>query len=165
LTDESITNGALESDPALESTLYRSHSEAADDCTYPRHCVVGRRRVVKNYSVADGEGGQRHFGIRYFDGRYHRLGLGDLGFAKRIITDLDTGAGVAELYDHVTTFETKSGLVVPFAGQATQTWRWYPALPSQPDRDQIELLFLDVTPTFVPTNDGKTYFTLPTQHR
>ena len=45
-------------------------------------------------------GGQRHFGVRYRDGRYHRLGRGFLGFGERIVTDLDTGAGTADFYDN-----------------------------------------------------------------
>src|SRR6185503_3274284 len=165
LGDPWITNGAAPNDPALETYLYRSRADPVNGCAYPRSCVAGSRRVVSAYGVSDGEGGQRHFGVRYFDGRYHRLGLGDLGFAKRIITDLDTGAGVADLYDNVTSAETDSGEVFPFAHQPARRWRWHPALPSQLKAEQIDLFFLDTTLTFVPTNDGVTYFTLPTKRR
>ena len=55
--------------------------------------------------------------------------------------------------------------VFPFAGQVQRQWRWQPGLPSQPKPEQIELPFSTSRATVVPTNDGKTYFTLPTQGR
>ncbi|MDC3982187.1 RHS repeat-associated core domain-containing protein [Polyangium jinanense] len=165
LTDEWITNGATANDPALETYLYRSHADPTNDCGYPRRCAVGPRRVVSAYAVSDGQGGQRHFRVRYEDGRYHRLGLGGLGFAKRILTDVETGAGEAVFYDNMTYFETASGTVFPFAGRPKQQWRWYPALAGASDPSRVERFLVEMTPTFVPTNDGKTYFTLITERR
>jgi YD repeat-containing protein len=164
LIDPWITNGAKPSDPDLSKYLYRSRVDAANGCSYPRHCVVGPRRVVREYALNDGEGGQRRFSVRYEDGRYHRH-VGSLGFAKRIITDRDTGAGVADGYDNLTSFEVGSGEVFPFAGQATKQRRWHPGLPTQPNPAQIDLVFLEAAPTFVPTNDGATYFALATTRR
>jgi len=77
--------------------------------------------------------------------------------------DLDTLAETADFQDNVT-FDAERG-VFPFAGQLRRQWRVSPALPTQPDPDKIEVSLLDITPTAVPTSDGKTYFTLPTQSR
>jgi RHS repeat-associated protein len=163
LVDTSITSGAIPGDPALESALYLSRADPANPCEYPRRCVVGPRRVVSGYAVNDGSGGVRRFSIDYEDGRYDRRGPGFVHFAKRTITDLDTLAGSAEFYDNVT-FDEALG-VYPFAGQVVRQWRWSPGLPDQPKPDQIEISFLDITPTLVPTNGEKTYFVIPTQGR
>ncbi|HLM76750.1 MAG TPA: VCBS repeat-containing protein, partial [Polyangiaceae bacterium] len=161
LVDPSITSGLSANDPALSSALYLSRSDAANGCAYPRRCAVGPRRVVSGYRVHDGSGGVRRFSVQYRDGRYDHRGPGFIGFGRRITTDLDTLAGTAEFFDNVTYDENLKAY--PFAGQVMRRWFWNPGLPSQPKPDQIELSFLDITPTLVPTNDGKTYFTIPTQ--
>ncbi|WP_437485325.1 RHS repeat-associated core domain-containing protein [Sorangium sp. So ce1014] len=164
LTDASVTSGgAAEEDPDRRSALYLARSGAADDCGYPRRCIVGPRRVVSGYALNNGADRPRRFEFSYRDGRYHRLGRGFLGFGERIVTDLDTGAARIDVYDHVT-FDDELQ-VFPFAGHVRRTWRWAPGLPSQPSPEQIELSFLDVKRTVVPTNDGATYFTLPTERR
>ena len=120
LTDASITNGTPAGDPALESDLYLSHADATNTCNYPRTCAVGPRRVVSGYTTNNGADGVRHFGLRYRDGRYHRLGRGFLGFEERIVNDLDTLAGTADFYDNST---FTSGLnVFPFVGQVQHEW-------------------------------------------
>jgi YD repeat-containing protein len=161
LTDPSITSGLAADDPAMESALYLSRSDPNDDCSYPRRCAVGPRRVVRGYSLNDGAGGERRFGVRYRDGRYHQLGLGFLGYRERILTDLDTLAGVIERYDNATFDEDLN--VFPFAGQVAEQVRFTPGLPGQPKPEPIELSLLAIQREVVPTNDGKTYFTLPTQ--
>ena len=162
LTDASITNGTPAGDPALEGDLYLSHADATNGCAYPHVCAVGPRRVVSAYTTNNGADSVRHFGVRYRDGRYHRLVRGFLGFEERIATDLDTLAGTEDVYDNLT---FTSGLnVFPFVGLVEHEWRWYPALPGQPNPDQIELSFTDVTNTLVETNVNATYFTLPTLH-
>ncbi|HYO61933.1 MAG TPA: type IV secretion protein Rhs, partial [Actinomycetota bacterium] len=163
LIDSSITSGLSASDPALSGALYLSRTDVANGCAYPRLCVAGPRRVVSGYSVNDGSGGVRRFSVQYRDGRYDRLGPGFIGFGERIVTDLDTLAGTAEFFDNVTYDEELKAY--PFAGQVMRQWHWSPGLPSQPKPEQIELSFLDITQTVVPTNDGRTYFTLPTQGR
>ncbi|MDC0682432.1 RHS repeat-associated core domain-containing protein [Sorangium atrum] len=163
LTDAPVTSGGAEEDPNRRSALYVARSGAADDCGYPRRCVVGPRRVVSAYALNNGADRARRFEVGYRDGRYHRLGRGFLGFGERIVTDLDTGAVTIDVYDHVT-FD--DGLqVFPFAGSVQRTWHGAPGLASQPRPEQIELSFSDVTRTLVPTNDGATYFTLPTDRR
>src|SRR5262249_5680056 len=149
----------------LEGYPYLSHADPANGCAYPIACAVGSHRVVTGYTLNNGADGVRHFGVRYRDGRYHRLGRGFLGFGERIVTDLDTHAGTAAFYDNVTAKSLGAVTVFPFAGQVQHEWRWAPGLPAQPKPDQIELSFGDVTPTFVPTNGGATYFTLATKHR
>ncbi|WP_437933510.1 RHS repeat-associated core domain-containing protein [Sorangium sp. So ce341] len=163
LTDASAATGDGAEDPARESPLYLARSGAADDCGYPRRCAVGPRRVVSAYALNNGADRPRRFQVSYRDGRYHRLGRGFLGFGERLVTDLDTGAATLDVYDHVT-FDDELQ-VFPFAGSVQRTWRWAPGLPSQPRPEQIELSFVDVTRTLVPTNDGATYFTLPTERR
>ncbi|AUX35802.1 MULTISPECIES: RHS repeat-associated core domain-containing protein [Sorangium] len=163
LTDASVATGDGAENPARESPLYIARSGAADDCGYPRRCVVGPRRVVSAYALNNGANRPRRFEVSYRDGRYHRLGRGFLGFGGRIVTDVDTGAAALDVYDHVT-FDDELQ-VFPFAGSVHRTWRWAPGLPSQPRPEQIELSFVDVTRALVPTNDGATYFTLPTERR
>src|SRR5262249_33456188 len=150
LVDASITNGMAADDAAQENALYLSHADAANDCAYPRACAVGPRRVVSGYATNNGADGLRRFAVRYRDGRDHRLGRGFLGFGERIITDLDTGFGTADLYDNTTFVEDLH--VFPFAGQVAHTWRWQPGLVSQPKPDQIELSFSDIKRTFFATN-------------
>lgn len=163
LTDAPVTSGGAEEDPDRRSALYVARSGAADDCGYPRRCVVGPRRVVSAYALNNGADRARRFEVGYRDGRYHRLGRGFLGFGERIVMDLDTGAVTIDVYDHVT-FDDELQ-VFPFAGSVQRTWRGAPGLASQPRPEQIELSFSDVTRTLVPTNDGATYFTLPTERR
>ncbi|AUX30840.1 MULTISPECIES: RHS repeat-associated core domain-containing protein [Sorangium] len=163
LTDASVATGDGAADPAREGPLYVARSGAADDCGYPRRCVVGPRRVVSAYAVNNGTDRPRRFEVSYRNGRYHRLGRGFLGFGERIVTDLDTGAATLDVYDHATFDDDLQ--VFPFAGSVQRTWRWAPGLASQPRPEQIELSFVDVTRTLVPTNDGATYFTLPTERR
>ncbi|NUQ77807.1 MAG: type IV secretion protein Rhs, partial [Polyangiaceae bacterium] len=159
----SISYGHLIDASTAENALYLSRFDPLNPCEYPRRCVVGPRRVVSGYAVNDGSGGLRRSSVQYRDGRYHQLGLGFLGFGERIITDLDTQAGTAEFYDNITFDDALN--VFPFAGQVAHQWRWTPGLPSQPKPDQIELSFLDIEQTVVSTNDGKTYFTVPTEGR
>ncbi|WP_438016236.1 RHS repeat-associated core domain-containing protein [Sorangium sp. So ce315] len=163
LTDASVATGDGAGHPARERPLYVARSGAADDCGYPRRCVVGPRRVVSAYALNNGADRQRRFEVSYRDGRYHRLGRGFLGFGERIVTDLDTGAVAIDVYDHVTFDEELQ--VFPFAGSVQQTLRGAPGLASQPRPEQIELAFVDVKRTIVSTNDGATYFTLPTERR
>ncbi|XXU32019.1 RHS repeat-associated core domain-containing protein [Sorangium sp. So ce887] len=163
LTDASITNDTAAGDPEREGMLYLSRDDAANDCDYPRRCAVGPRRVVSGYAVNNGADRPRRFEVRYRDGRYHRLGRGFLGFGERIVVDLDTRAGTAERYDNVTFDEELE--VFPFAGQVKQQRRWAPGRPGQPRPDPIELSFLDVERTLVPTSEGASYFTLPTERR
>ncbi|WP_437955463.1 RHS repeat-associated core domain-containing protein [Sorangium sp. So ce119] len=163
LTDAAAAADDSAEDPARESPLYLARSGAADDCGHPRRCVVGPRRVVSAYALNNGADRQRRFEVSYRDGRYHRLGRGFLGFGERIVTDLDTGAATLDVYDHVTYDDELQ--VFPFAGRVLRTWRWAPGLTTQPRPEQIELSFVDMKRTLVPTNDGATYFTLPTERR
>ncbi len=163
LIDTSITEGLAVDDPAREEHLYLSRADASNECVYPRRCAVGSRRVVRAYSTDDGAGGVRRFEARYRDGRYHALGHGFLGFAERRIVDLDTLALTADFYDNAT-YDADLH-VHPFAGQPGRRWRVSPGLPDQPDPGQIEMAFLDVTRTVVPTSGGKSHFTLATGTR
>ena len=115
MIDGSITDGIAAGDPKLASYSYLAHADAANDCAYPRRCAVGPRRLVTAYETNNGADGARRFSLRYRDGRYHRLGRGFLGFGERLLTDLDTGAGVADFYDNLTFDEALR--VFPFAGQ------------------------------------------------
>jgi YD repeat-containing protein len=163
LVDSSITSGVEANDPVLASALYLSRSDPTNGCAYPRRCAVGPRRVVSGYNVNDGSGGVRRFSVQYRDGRYDHRGPGFVGFGARIITDLDTLAGTAEFFDNTAYDEDLK--VYPLAGQVTRQWHWSPGLPSQPKPEQIDISFLDIARAVVPTNDEKTYFTLPTQGR
>jgi RHS repeat-associated protein len=163
LVDGSITNSVASQDPALEEALYLSHAEPANDCVYPRRCVVGPRRVVSGYSENDGSDGARRFAVRYRDGRHHAHGLGFLGFAERVVVDLDTLAGTVDRYDNIT-YE-KDLHAFPLAGQRTAQWRYSPGLPEQAAPERVEMAFLDTAYSVVPTSDAKSYFALPTGSR
>ncbi|WP_437668820.1 RHS repeat-associated core domain-containing protein [Sorangium sp. So ce131] len=163
LTDVSVTNDLDAGDPEREGLLYVARDDAANGCDYPRRCAVGPRRVVSGYGLNNGADRLRRFEVRYRDGRYHRLGRGFLGFGERVVVEVDTGAAAAERYDNVTFDEELQ--VFPFAGRVKQEWRWAPGLPGQPRPDQIEMSFLDVKRELVPTSEGASYFTLPTERQ
>ena len=165
LTDASITKGTPAGDPALEGYAYLSHADATNGCAYPRSCAVGSHRVVTGYVTNNGADGARRFSVRYRDGRYHRLGRGFLGFGERIVTDLDTGAGMADFYDNVTAQDLGTIPVFPYAGQVQHEQRWFPGLATQPNPSQFEATITDISPSFVPTNSGATYFTLMSARR
>ncbi len=159
LIDKSKADGA----PPKETDFYSSQWDAANDCVYPRHCAVGAKRVVSEYRVNDGAGGQRRYGLRYRDGRNDRRNHGFLGFGERILTDLDTGATTASFYDNRTAVAIGGRTVYPFAGQIVSQWRFAPALPTEANKNRVELLFADNVLEVVPTNGGQTYFPLSTE--
>ncbi len=158
LIDEAKTKGQSPN----EDDVYTSQSDPANECKYPRNCVVGSKRVVLGYSVTDGQGGVRRFELRYRDGRSDRL-HGWLGFGRRILVDVDSGATTATFYDNVSKLNVGERDVYPFVGQVTQQWRWAPGIATQPNPDQIEMAFTDRKLEVVPTNNAQTYFTLATQ--
>ncbi|MEZ4300176.1 MAG: FG-GAP-like repeat-containing protein [Polyangiaceae bacterium] len=145
-----------------EEALYLSRQDPLNNCTYPRRCAVGTRRVVSGYSVDDGTGGQRRYSVRYRDGRYH-ASLGFLGFGARIVTDAGTEAMTVDFFDN-TTFDADQQ-TYPFANKRARQWRVSPGLADQPDPSKVEISFLDTTRLVVPTNDGATYFTLTATNR
>ncbi|MEZ4298873.1 MAG: RHS repeat-associated core domain-containing protein [Polyangiaceae bacterium] len=147
---------------AGEEALYLSRHDPLNDCTYPRRCAVGTRRVVSGYSVDDGGGGQRRYSVRYRDGRYH-ASHGFLGFGARILTDLGTAATTVDFYDN-TTFDAGQQ-VYPFANKRARQWRVSPGLQGQPDPAKVEISLLDTTRLHVPTHDDRTYFTLTGANR
>src|SRR5262249_40540572 len=87
LIDASITNDVPKEASGRDAYHYLVRDEASDDCAYPVRCVVGARRVVGHYALNSGQGGLRHFGVHYRDGRYDRLGRRFLGFGERILLD------------------------------------------------------------------------------
>ncbi|AKT42727.1 FG-GAP-like repeat-containing protein [Chondromyces crocatus] len=147
--------------PSPEQRTYRTleHSDE-DQCRYPVRCVVGHRRVVSGYVLNNGADRPRTFQVVYRNGRHHRLGRGFLGFGTRIVRDLDTGAGTAEVYDNVT-FDG-AFQAFPFRGQVQRSWRWSPSLPLDAHSAEpvsVELLTTRSYPVVIPTQTG-TYFTL-----
>jgi RHS repeat-associated protein len=160
--DRSITDGVAKG-KEREKYTYLSRHDPSNGCDYPRSCVVGPRRVVSAYELNDGADRERRFKLHYRDGRWHRLGRGFLGFGSRLLVDEDTGAGTEEVYDNVTYDPTSR--TFPFAGQLVHARSYSPALPGQPDEDQIEVSVVDVGLAIVPTSEGKTYFTLPISRR
>jgi RHS repeat-associated protein len=160
LTDGWITNGEQPNDPKKEEYPYLSRVDPTNIPTYPRRAVVGPKRVVREYALNDGQGGQRRFGLRYRDGRYDRRGYGFLGFAERILTDLDTGATTVTFYDNETFVDIGRNMY-PFVGQVKSQWQWAPALLNEPNPNQVEVVFADTILEAVPTNGGQTYFTIP----
>jgi RHS repeat-associated protein len=145
--------------------LYESRDDVANGCVYPRHCVVAPQRVVREYAVNDGAGGQRRYGLQYRDGRYDRLTQQFLGFGKRILTDLDTGETTIDVYDNVTKQKIGEREVYPFLGQIVKQWQYAPGLPTQPNPDLVEMTFAEKTLQVVPTNNAQSYFTLATKTR
>jgi RHS repeat-associated protein len=159
LIDEGVTKGIAKSALAHDDLTYVAEEDPGNDCVYPRACVKGRERVVRSYTVNNGQNGERWFYLKYRDGRYHRLGRGFLGFGERIVIDGDTAGGVAESYDNVTydaTFDT-----FPFAGQVVRSRAWSATKPHWLDPGQVEMAFTERTLQQAPTYLGATYFTLP----
>ncbi|HRI67383.1 MAG TPA: RHS repeat-associated core domain-containing protein [Polyangium sp.] len=156
LIDDSKTKGQV----AKDTDFYVSLSDPSNPCDYPRHCAVGSRRVVSEYALADGNGGVRRFGLRYRDGRYDRRGFGFLGFGKRYLTDLDTGATTLDIYDNEMTVKIGERDVYPLIGQVVEQWHWAPGLPTQPNPNQVEMAFAERKIDVVPTHGNASYFTL-----
>ncbi|MDI1432847.1 FG-GAP-like repeat-containing protein [Polyangium sorediatum] len=140
---------------------YDPRADPANACAYPRVCAVGARRVVTSYATIDGNGGQRHFDVRYEDGRYDRRGHGFLGFSARVVTERETGAETTDLYDNHTYLESGEVKAYPFAGQALGRHLRFSSL--DPAKDEVSRV--DVTPTHLITENGRSYFTLPLTRR
>jgi len=125
------------------------------NCTWPVSCVAGSRQVVSKYRLTDGLEGKRSVAMLYRDGRYDVSGHRFLGFGAVMRVDLDALSGSATFMDNE---QYDTGLkVYPFAGLPTATWEWRPALPGQPDAQQLELTFTGTLYSVVPTAGGS-YF-------
>jgi RHS repeat-associated protein len=158
LVDYAYTLNVPSPSPAEESMTYLPRFDAGDDCSYPRTCAVGSRRVVSKYRLNNGANQARSFSLRYRDGRVDHLGGGFLGFGSRIVIDESTQAGTVELYDNKTfdpAFQT-----YPYVGHRVQTWSWTPGMPGQ-----IELSYTNTRYQVVPSNVADTYFTLANTQR
>ncbi len=146
-----------------KSDLYDAHDDPANGCAYPRHCLVAPMRVVREYALDDGAGGQRKFGLRYRDGRYDKSTNEFLGFGKRFLTDLDTRETTVDFYGTTTKVMIGEREVYPFVGQIQKQWQWAADLPSQPNPAQIEMVFADRTMDVVPSHGNQSFFTLATR--
>jgi RHS repeat-associated protein len=174
LIDHTTTVGLDPASPAAEGELYLPRTDAANDCDYPRMCVIGPQTVVATYKLNNGENQEHDFDLHYRDGRAHRLGRGFLGFGKVLTIDRQTNAGRAELYDNVTEDNTTISNTAdpsntfgidmfPYAHQVSQSWSWVPDLIYGSVSSVARMRFVDRDPAsrvVVPTNNGKTYFTL-----
>ncbi|MEZ4299422.1 MAG: RHS repeat-associated core domain-containing protein [Polyangiaceae bacterium] len=146
-----------ELDESTSSGLHTYSSRVGSaNCSYPLSCVVGTRQVVSAYAFHDGVGGQRHYRMRYSNGRYDRRGHRWLGFGRRESLDVDTLAGRVEVRDNET-YDADLH-VYPFAGLMRESWEWKPALSDQIDNTELHVYFRGVTPVLVPSATG-TYFT------
>ncbi len=160
LVDASITGNVPQGSAAAEAMTYLSQSDPSNDCVFPHVCVKGSERVVSGYVLNNGENGTRSFSLKYRDGRYDRLGNGNLGFGERIVLDVSAGSGSAERYDNRTfdgTYQT-----YPLAGHVVESWSWSPASATQQQATQIELGHRLESDSVVGTSPG-TYFTLAWQ--
>ncbi|MFT3914548.1 MAG: SpvB/TcaC N-terminal domain-containing protein [Anaeromyxobacteraceae bacterium] len=165
LIDLARTDGVSPGSPALDEYRYVSRDDPANGCDYPRACVAGPQRVVATYSLNAGASPKglprwRAYAIQYRDSRYHRIARRSLGFGRRIVRDLQTGAGEEEVYDNVTT-GLDPGFPVPFAGQVTEERRFNPGLPTQPNPQQIEISSTTVSLQEVITQAGSNHFVVP----
>jgi YD repeat-containing protein len=150
--------GGVPNVPAAARTyLPRDHAPEGA-CAYPIRCVVGPRRVVSGYQLNTGKDKPRSFQVAYRNGRFDRLGGRSLGFGMRIVRDLDTGSGTAELFDNET-FDPNLN-VFPFVGLVEHEWRWSSTLtrPESPPEMTLELLFTHTYRQAIPTTGGQTYF-------
>jgi RHS repeat-associated protein len=160
LIDEGVTKGIAKGALAHDDLTYVAEDDPGNDCAYPRACVKGSERVVRSYTVNNGQNGGRAFQVKYRDGRYHRLGRGFLGFGERIVIDGDTAGGVVESFDNITHDEVFD--TFPFAGQVVRRLAWSATRPHWLDPGQVEMSFTARSLEQVPTSAGSTYFTLPT---
>ena len=162
LIDYTITQGIDRDNVHYDAHTYVSRSHDRAHCNYPISCVVGPARVVRGYSLNNGQNGERSFALKYRDGRYHRLGRGFLGFGARMTWDLDTAGGSAEFYDWMTVDPSGAALTFPFAGHPTRTWTWSAQSPDRYDPGQVEMSFTDRGYDMRLSAGGSTYFTIPT---
>jgi RHS repeat-associated protein len=159
LVDTSVTKNIVPSSVQYDGLPYVAHADPANDCTYPRACAKGAERVVTSFAMANGRNEQRHFSVRYRDGRYHRTGRGFLGFGSRYVIDSATSSGVAEFYDNITHNETRD--TFPYAGQVVRSWAWGGQRASSLDPGRVEITFTERTLVQQDTSGGASYFTLP----
>ncbi|MFT3768646.1 MAG: FG-GAP-like repeat-containing protein [Minicystis sp.] len=162
LTDGAVTAGLKVGSAEREKVGYIARHDLGNGCDYPVHCVAGSRRVVQSYGLDTGADRLRRLAIKYRDGRFHRLGRGFLGFGERIVRDLDTGAGTIERHDNVTYDPDLKAF--PYAGHVVREERYAPGSSGHPNPLVVEMSFDDVTFETVPTNGGRTYYTLPRVH-
>ena len=155
LVDGSVGINAPAGSFVHDAFPYVSRYDEGSECEYPVRCVVGPRRVVTGYEFDTGAVKPRRFGVRYRDGRWHRLGRGFLGFGMRIVDDLDTEAGVAEVFD-VGTWDADLR-AFPFAHSVIRSWSWAPSREPEVD-DTIEVSWSSSIPAKILTNGGATYF-------
>ncbi len=131
--------------------------EKGEDCQYPLRCAAGPHRVVAAYEEDSGGTQPRRFEFAYRDGKYDRLGRGFLGFAERVVRDVDKNSGQLEVYDN-TTFDASFN-TYPFAHQPSEVISW---TPTADEHDLLfELSFQSTTLQVAPTNNGASYFTVP----
>jgi RHS repeat-associated protein len=159
LVDTSVTKSIGPSSVAYDGLPYVAHADPANDCTYPRACVKGAERVVTSFAMANGRNEQRHFSVKYRDGRYHRTGRGFLGFGARYVVDGATSSGVAEFYDNITHNAARD--TFPHAGQVVRSWAWSGERASTLDPGRVEIAFTERTLVQQDTSGGASYFTLP----
>ncbi|MDI1447300.1 RHS repeat-associated core domain-containing protein [Polyangium sp. 6x1] len=155
LVDESVAINAPAGSFVHDAFPYVSRYDEGNECEYPVRCVVGPRRVVTGYEIDTGAAKPRRFGVRYRDGRWHRLGRGFLGFGMRIVDDLDTKAGVAEVFDVATWDEDLRAF--PFAPHMIRSWSWAPSREPETD-DKIEVTWSSSILAKVVTTGGASYF-------
>ncbi|WP_052376710.1 FG-GAP-like repeat-containing protein, partial [Chondromyces apiculatus] len=161
LVDLHATTASSTSAPPAESRSYLAGRTSSAPCEYPVRCVVGPKQVVTGYQLDAGVAEPRHFQVVYRDGRYHRLGLGFLGFRTRIVRDLDKGSGIVETYDNRT---YDGGLhAFPFAGQIVNEVRYTPSLSfdGNPGDGALELRHKTVLRLPAPTFGGRSFYTVP----
>jgi YD repeat-containing protein len=133
LIDHAKTVGIDPASPDAEGEIYLPHADLANNCSYPRTCVVGPRRVVSSYTLNNGQNEERHFSMRYRDGRAHRLGRGFLGFETVLTLDTDSGSGRLDRYDNLTNGTPEAGLdTFPFAHRVVSSASWTPDVGGAP---------------------------------
>ena len=164
LTDASVTSGGAEEDPDRRSALYLARSGAADDCGYPRRCVVGPRRVVSAYALNNGA--DRAAALR---GRLPRRALPPAGPRISRVRRADrhrSGYGRRDDRRLRPRHLRRRAPGLSLRGAASSgRGAGLRGCRASPGRSRSSSRSVDVTRTLVPTNDGATYFTLPTERR
>ncbi|MEZ4295373.1 MAG: hypothetical protein R3B70_10390 [Polyangiaceae bacterium] len=134
----------------FEEALYLSRRDPLNNCTYPRRCAVGTRRVVK-----------------FFRGRHRRtapvfmryqltadtMRRSASWFGARIMTDASAEGDDGRNIDN-TTFDIDQRDLPTFANKRARQWRVTDTRGSARPVGQIS--FLDATRLVIPTNDGAT---------
>ena len=118
-----VINGMGHISRVTRSTLSdRSVYQPGTGCSFPQRCIVGGgSEVVSLLQRQSASGAYQNVRHEYADARRDVSGGGGLGFARRVVTELDTGRVTTRDYDLDTTEHGRFPLAGSVVAQRTDT--------------------------------------------